>query len=67
MKGDGIYLTIKDLAKLTGQDYNSACRSHLAIRDAIAKNKKHLTIKEYCAYTKDNFEEIWEYLRGKKP
>lgn len=64
MKGNAFYMTIHDLMKLTGQDYTSAARSHLAIRESIAVGKKNLLIEEYCKYTKDNLQMIWKILRG---
>jgi hypothetical protein len=66
MKGNAFYMTIHDLMKLTGQDYSSAARTHLTIRETMAEGKKNLLIEEYCQYTKDNFELIWKILRGSK-
>ena len=62
----GIYLTIKDLMKITGSySYDGTGNTHRAIRDAIGKNKRKLTIREYCEYEGVSFEEIWEFLRAK--
>jgi hypothetical protein len=66
MKGNAFYMTIHDLMKLTGQDYSSAARTHLSIRDKIAEGKKNLLIAEYCEHTKDSIEHIWKILRGNK-
>ena len=66
MKGNAFYMTIHDLMKLTGQDYSSAARSHLSIRESITEGKRNLLIEEYCEYTKDNLERIWKILRGNK-
>lgn len=61
----GIFLTIKDLMKLTGSySYSSTAAAHLRIRDAIARNKRKLTIKEYCEYEVIDFDYVWKYLRG---
>ena len=61
----GIFLTIKDLMKLTGSySYYSTAATHLRIRDAIASNKRKLTIIEYCLYEKIDFDYVWKYLRG---
>ena len=61
-----IFLTIKDLMRLMDTDhYDSAQRAHKAIRDAIALDKKKLTIKEYCNFEKLRYEEVCEFLRGK--
>jgi hypothetical protein len=62
----GIFLTVKDLQRLLGCDnYNTANRHHLAIRDALGKKSKHLTIKEYCEYEELDFKYVWEFLRTK--
>ncbi len=64
---NGIYLTIRDLMELTGSNsYTGTARSHLAIRDAIAPDKRKITIREYCQYEGVSFEEVWEFLRAKK-
>ena len=55
----GIFLSIKDLMFLTGSDnYKSCAKAHRAIRDALATNKRKLTIKEYCDFEKLSLEEI---------
>jgi hypothetical protein len=60
----GIFLTVKDLMILTGSSsYQSCSRLHHTIRDAIALDKKKITIREYCNYEKIDFKEIWEFLR----
>lgn len=62
----GIFLTIKDLQRLLGCDnYKSAARQHLAIRDALGKKGNKLTIKEYCACEDLDFNYVWNYLREK--
>ncbi len=63
----GIFLTIRDLMKLTGSEsYNSSGNQHRAIRDclSIGKNKRNLTIYEFCKYEQIDFEYVWKYLRG---
>lgn len=63
----GIFLTVKDLMRLTGGDNEtSAQRTHRTIRDALRKNKRKLTIQEYCDYEGLNFDEIWAFLRNTK-
>jgi hypothetical protein len=73
----GIFLTVKDLMRLKGSDnYRSTCREHAMLRALIAKRvkklnrkrffKRHLTIKEYCRLEDLNFDEVWEFLRGKQ-
>ena len=64
----GIYLSIKDLMKLTGSNsYKSTAKSHKVIRDCIAANKRKITIKEYCDYEGLNYPEIFFYLRNTRP
>ena len=61
----GIFLTVKDLMLLTGSNsYQSCSRLHRTIRDAIASDKKKITIREYCNYEKIDFNEIWKFLRA---
>ncbi len=61
----GIFLTIKDLMKLTGSDnYSSTANQHKTIRDCMADQKRKLTIKEYCDYEKIDFDFVWKFLRG---
>jgi protein-disulfide isomerase len=60
----GIFLSIKDLMFLTGSNnYKSCAKAHHAIRDALAANKRKLTIKEYCDFEKLNLEEILQEIR----
>lgn len=60
----GIFLTIKDLMLLTGsKNYYATAKSHKSIREAIAKGKRKITIREYCSYEKIAFSEIWQLLR----
>ena len=60
-----IFLSIKDLMLLMDTDhYDSAQRAHKAIRDAIAPNKRKLTIKEYCDYEMLSYDEIYKFLRN---
>jgi hypothetical protein len=65
--GQGIFLTVKDLMKLTGSNnYNSTANSHRTIRHSITQKKRKLTIKEYCDYEVVDFEYVWKYLREAK-
>ena len=60
----GIFLTVKDLMKITGSNnYNSCANLHRAIRDTISKRKKKLTVKEYCEHEKIDFAYVWDFLR----
>ncbi len=61
----GIFITVKDLMKITGSNnYNSCGNLHRAIRDSIAKDKKKLTVKEYCEYEIVDFDYVWDFLRN---
>lgn len=59
-----IYLSIEDLMKLIGtKNRSTAYSAHKTIREALKPGKMNLTIREYCEYTGDGFEEIWRELR----
>lgn len=61
----GIFLTVKDLMKLTGSNnYGSCGNYHRMVRVSIAHRKRKLTIKEYCDFEIIDFEYVWKYLRG---
>ena len=61
----GIYITVKDLMKITGSNnYNSCGNLHRAIRDSLNVGKKKLTVKEYCEYEKVDFDYVWDFLRN---
>lgn len=61
----GIFLTVKDLMKITGSNnYNSCGNLHRAIRDSIAKGKKKLTVKEYCDHEQIDFDYVWNFIRN---
>ena len=61
----GIFLTVKDLMKLTGNTNYSGCAGiHRTIRDSLGTGKKKLTIKEYCDYEQIEFPYVWQVLRG---
>jgi len=63
----GIFITTKDIQRLLGAEhYNTANRILLAVKDALKKKSKHITIKEYCKYEELEFDYIWDFLRGKK-
>ncbi len=60
----GIFLTVKDLMKITGiQNYEAARQLHQAVRDSIGPNKRKLTIKEYCKHEGLDYKEIIEFLK----
>jgi hypothetical protein len=63
-----IFLSVKDLMRLTGNNnYNSSANHRRAIRDSLSTRKKiGLTIHEYRIYEQINFEYVWRYLREGK-
>lgn len=64
MLDNGIFLSIKDMMRLTGSNnYFSCAHYHRAIRDGISANKKKLTIREYCEHEKIDFDYVWKFLR----
>jgi hypothetical protein len=63
----GIFLNIKDVQILLGFENYDSARKHLkAIRDALNKKSKYISIKEYCEHEELDFNYVWEFLRGKK-
>ena len=59
----GIFLTVKDLMRLTGSNSYEATRQlHKSIREAIVINKRKLTIKEYCKFEVIEYNEVIEFL-----
>ncbi len=59
----GIFLTVKDLMRLTGSNSYEATRQlHKAIRNKIKEGKRKLTIKEYCNHEGLDYQEIIEFL-----
>jgi type IV secretory pathway VirB4 component len=65
LKG-GILISPKDIQIITGLSNNRASREHQAIRDALGKTCKRLTIKEYCDYNQLNLEEVITYLNANR-
>lgn len=66
MYNEGIFLSVRELMRLTGgNNYSSCANQHRAIRDILSSRKKRkLTIHEYCLYEQIDFEYVWKYLRG---
>ena len=64
----GIFLTIKDLMRLTGSNsYNGTGHQHRAIRDSLSiKARGKITVKAYCEHEGIDFQYVWEFLRKKK-
>lgn len=65
-----IYISIPDLMKLIGCTKKSAYRRHKTIRDALSEGgiqKENVTIYEYCDHVKDNYCEVFLFLRGELP
>lgn len=60
-------LTPRDIQMITGMsDLSAAQRTHLAIRDALGKTAKYLTIKEYCEYCEIDYKETVEFLNDNR-
>lgn len=58
-----IYLTPQKLAILMGTTrMNTAWDRHKAIREAIQPGKVSLTIREYCDYEGDSYEDVMALL-----
>lgn len=57
-------MTIQDLMELTGlTNYSYAARKHRAIRNAIHKGKKLLSIREFCDHSGENYDFVLSVLR----
>ena len=60
-----IYLTVEDLQVLMGiSNMKTVYRHHKTIREAIQPGKPSLTIREYCDYMHESYEEVFGALRG---
>jgi len=57
LKG-GIFITPTDIQLITGLSHNKAQQEHKAVRDALGKTTKRLTVREYCDYHKLNLDEV---------
>lgn len=63
----GIYLTAHDLAILMGtKRMNTAWARHKEIRNAIKPGKVSLTVREYCDFEGDDYEEVLRALGREK-
>jgi hypothetical protein len=59
----GIFITVKDIMRLSGSDCYQACwRRHKTIRELFGKGKKKLTIREYCLSEDISVEEVAQAL-----
>jgi len=61
LKG-GIFITPKEIELVTGLSINRARMEHLAIRDALGKTGKRLTVKEFCEYNLLDLNEVISYI-----
>lgn len=60
---NGIFLSVKDLMRLTGShSYETTRQLHQAIRDSLGKNKRKLTVREYCLFEQIDFKEVRGFL-----
>jgi hypothetical protein len=63
----GIFITTQDVQKLLGcESYKTANTLLNAVRDALNKKSKYLSIKEFCKYEDLDFDYVWNILRGPK-
>lgn len=63
----GHFLTPRDIQLITGNiSERSAQKEHLAIRTALGKKSKRLTIKEYCDYWEINYNETAIFLNDNR-
>jgi hypothetical protein len=62
------FRSIKDVQLLLGE---SSCRTanrlHIAVRGALGKHSRYLTIKAFCDYQALDFNYIWQILRKAPP
>lgn len=65
IKGSMIIST-KDIQIITGKTYNKANKEHVAVRDALGKDKQNykLSIKEYCDYFQLDYDEVVRHLNA---
>lgn len=61
LKG-GIFITPKEIELITGLSRNRAYLEHLAIRDALGKTGKRLTVREFCKYNLLDYDEVVAYI-----
>ena len=61
LKG-GIFITPKDIQILNNCSLRNAQREHLIIRAELNVSLHKLTVEEYCAYWKLNYEIVISYL-----
>lgn len=64
--GKRIFITVQEIADLTGKSYCTALRKYITIKDALEK-KEHqgITFQEYADYEGVNVEEIRQSLTRK--
>lgn len=61
LKG-GLLITAKDIEIITGHNISYATKEHQAVRDALGKKTKKLTVKEYCDYCELDYQEVIHHL-----
>ena len=63
-----LLLTIAHIESIRECSYDAARREHRAVRDALGgKDKKYLTVSEYCKHVKPPFDQVMAFLRGEGP
>ncbi len=61
LKG-GIFITPKDIQILTNGHIVRARIDHLAVRDALGKTSKKLTVREYCDYHQLDYDTVVAHI-----
>lgn len=61
----GIYINGNDVQRLLGcERYATAHKYLTAVKDALGKKSKYITIKEFCEYEELEFDYVWKLLRN---
>lgn len=61
LKG-GMLITPKEIQLLTDKHYKTCQKEHLAIRDALGKKSRQLSVQEYCDYNQLDYGEVVVHL-----
>lgn len=60
-------MTPRDIQLITGNmSIRVAQKEHLSIREALGRDEKRLTIKEYCTHWGLDYDEICEFLNDNR-
>lgn len=61
LKGSKL-MSPKDIQVITNYNIEVCRREHRAVRDALGKKGRMLTVKEYCDYNELDYQEVISYL-----